>query len=156
MVQASLDVANLHQLETGTTVGYHLSTAEDWSIRHKQSYDIVCCLEMLEHVPDPRAIVKACAEMVKPNGKVIFSTINRNLKSYLMAIVAAEYMLRMVPKGTHDHSKFITPYELMNMIERTPLKALEMTGLHFQPLMNNYYLSQKNVDVNYFIVCQRP
>ncbi|WP_371193031.1 bifunctional 2-polyprenyl-6-hydroxyphenol methylase/3-demethylubiquinol 3-O-methyltransferase UbiG [Glaciecola sp. SC05] len=154
MVQASLDVANLHRLESGVQVDYYLTTAEDWSQNHPHAYDVVCCLEMLEHVPDPAAIVRACAHMVKPNGKVIFSTLNRNMKSYLMAIVAAEYMLSMVPKGTHDYAKFIKPSELMAMIENTSLNALEMTGLHFQPLLNQYYLSQKNVDVNYFIVCQ--
>lgn len=154
MVQASLDVADLHRLEAGLQINYHLTTAEDWSLQHQHTYDVVCCLEMLEHVPDPGAIVRACAAMVKPKGNVIFSTLNRNMKSYLMAIVAAEYILGMVPKGTHDHAKFIKPSELMCMIEKTSLSAIEMTGLHFQPLLNQYYLSQKNVDVNYFIICQ--
>lgn len=157
MVQASLDVAKLHSLGCGGVGGeYILSTAEDWALSHAQSYDVVCCLEMLEHVPDPCAIVAACAQLVKPGGMVFFSTLNRNPKSYLMAIVAAEYLLGMVPKGTHDHSKFIRPSELVEMIEKTNLRALEMTGLHFQPLLNQYYLSQKNVDVNYFVVCKRP
>jgi 2-polyprenyl-6-hydroxyphenyl methylase/3-demethylubiquinone-9 3-methyltransferase len=156
MVQASLDVANLHKLESGLEVNYHLSTAEDWSLKHSHKYDLVCCLEMLEHVPNPNAIVKACADLVKPGGTVVFSTLNRNLKSYLMAIVAAEYVLRMVPKGTHDHDKFIKPSELLAMIESTALQVNSMTGLHFNPLLSQYYLSQKNVDVNYFVVCQLP
>jgi len=153
MVQASLDVANLHKLESGLNIDYQLSTAEDWATKHAGEYDVVCCLEMLEHVPDPSAIVAACANLVKPQGKVIFSTINRNTKSYILAILAAEYVLRMVPKGTHDHSKFITPYELKEMVDKTDLVAKEMTGLHYQPLLNQYYLSNKNVDVNYFMVC---
>jgi 2-polyprenyl-6-hydroxyphenyl methylase/3-demethylubiquinone-9 3-methyltransferase len=153
MVQASLDVANLHKLESGVTLNYHLTTAENWAESHAKQYDVVCCLEMLEHVPDPRAIVKACAALVKPNGKVIFSTLNRNVKSYLMAILGAEYVLGMVPKGTHDHNKFIKPSELIDMIDDTCLQPVEMIGMHFNPLLNRYYLSSKNVDVNYFVVC---
>jgi 2-polyprenyl-6-hydroxyphenyl methylase/3-demethylubiquinone-9 3-methyltransferase len=154
MVQASLDVAKLHTLESGLSVDYHLTTAEDWALSHARQYDVVCCLEMLEHVPDPSAIVKACAQMVSDNGIVIFSTLNRNAKSYGLAIVAAEYILNMVPRGTHDHSKFIRPAELVNMIEKTNLKVDAMTGMHFNPLLNRYYLSNANVDVNYFVVCQ--
>lgn len=118
MVKASLDIATLHKLESGVAVDYVLSTAEDWAKSHQQQYDLVTCLEMLEHVPDPQSIVLACAQLVKPEGKVVFSTINRNVKSYAMAIVAAEYLLNMVPKGTHDFSKFIRPSELISMIEK--------------------------------------
>ncbi|MFC4699320.1 bifunctional 2-polyprenyl-6-hydroxyphenol methylase/3-demethylubiquinol 3-O-methyltransferase UbiG [Glaciecola siphonariae] len=156
MVQASLDVAQLHRLESELNIDYHLTTAEDWAQQKARQYDLICCLEMLEHVPDPEAIVRACSEMVKPGGTVVFSTLNRNMKSYLMAIVAAEFVFRMVPKGTHDHSKFIQPAELIPMIERSGLQAKEMTGLHFQPLLQKYYLSDKNVDVNYFVVCAAP
>jgi 2-polyprenyl-6-hydroxyphenyl methylase/3-demethylubiquinone-9 3-methyltransferase len=155
MVQASLDVANLHKLESGLDINYYLSTAEDWAQKHAQHYDVICCLEMLEHVPDPSAIVDACAKLVKPGGTLVFSTLNRNMKAYLMAIVGAEYVLGMVPKGTHDYTKFIKPSELINMIEHAKLDAREMTGLHFNPLLNQYYLSAKNVDVNYFVVCQK-
>lgn len=154
MVQASLDVAKLHTLESGISVDYQLSTAEDWAQRHAQQYDVVCCLEMLEHVPDPSAIVQACAELVSEQGLVIFSTLNRNAKSYALAIVAAEYILNMVPRGTHDHKKFIRPAELVAMIEQTPLRVEEMTGMHFNPILNHYYLSNRNVDVNYFVVCR--
>ncbi len=153
MVQASLDVANLHRLESGVNVEYCLSTAENWAQKNAGRYDVVCCLEMLEHVPEPAAIVKACAKLVKPGGRVIFSTLNRNTKSYLMAIVAAEYLLNMVPKGTHDHSKFIRPAELCRMIDETSLQVDEMIGLHFNPLKQDYYLSEQNVDVNYFVSC---
>lgn len=153
MVKASLDVANLHRLESGVVVDYVLSTAEDWVDNHQQQYDVVTCLEMLEHVPDPASIVQACAKLVKPKGKVIFSTINRNVKSYAMAIVAAEYVLNMVPKGTHEFKKFIRPSELITMIEKTDLYPTMLTGLHFNPLQQRYYLSDKNIDVNYFVVC---
>lgn len=156
MVEASLEVAKLHTLESKVDVNYVLSTAEDWASKHAQTYDVVCCLEMLEHVPEPKSVIQACAELVKPGGFVVFSTLNRNVKSYLMAIMAAEYILGMVPKGTHDHSKFIKPAELIKMIETTPLYPQFITGLHFNPLSQSYYIDNKNVDVNYFVVCQRP
>lgn len=155
MVQASLDIAKLHRLESGVEVNYQLTTAEEWAKNNASTYDAVVCLEMLEHVPDPSSVVAACAQLVKPGGKVIFSTLNRNLKSYMMAIVAAEYLLNMVPKGTHDHQKFIKPNELINMIENTQLLATDITGLHFNPLSQSYYLSNNNVDVNYFVCCER-
>jgi 2-polyprenyl-6-hydroxyphenyl methylase/3-demethylubiquinone-9 3-methyltransferase len=154
MAKASLDVANLHKLESGVVVKYVLSTAEDWALQHPQQYDVVACLEMLEHVPNPASVVEACARLVKPGGTIVFSTINRNIKSYVMAIVAAEYLLNMVPKGTHEHSKFIRPSELVSMIEKTQLQLEMMTGLHFNPLKQTYYLSNSNVDVNYFVVCK--
>ena len=156
MVDASLEVAKLHTLESKVDVNYVLSTAEDWANKHAQSYDVVCCLEMLEHVPDPKSVIQACAELVKPGGFVIFSTLNRNIKSYLMAIMAAEYILGMVPKGTHDHSKFIKPAELIKMIETSNLCPQFITGLHFNPISQAYYIDNKNVDVNYFVVCQLP
>lgn len=155
MAKASLDVANLHRLESGVKVKYVLSTAEDWANSHTNEYDVVCCLEMLEHVPTPASVVEACARLAKSGGVVVFSTINRNAKSYAMAILAAEYLLNMVPKGTHQHNKFIRPNELVSMIEKTPLQITSMTGLHYNPLSQRYYLSNKNVDVNYFIVCKK-
>lgn len=154
MVKESLDVANLHRLESGVAVNYVLSTAEDWAKSNPQEYDLVTCLEMLEHVPEPSSVVQACAELVSPNGQVVFSTINRNAKSYAMAIAAAEYVLNMVPKGTHEFSKFIRPSELINMIEKTALHPKVMTGLHFNPISQSYFISDKNVDVNYFVVCE--
>jgi len=110
---------------------------------------------MLEHVPDPGSVIKACAVMAKPNGFVVFSTLNRNIKSYLMAILGAEYILNLVPRGTHDHTKFIKPSELLNMIDDTALVAKATTGLHLDPLLQQYYTSKKNIDVNYMVCCQK-
>ncbi len=108
-------------------------------------------MEMLEHVPDPASVVMACAKLVKPGGHVFFSTLNRNLKSYLMGIVGAEYILKLVPKGTHDHSKFIKPSELMAMTDQAGLLPRDMTGLHMDPISQGFYLSANNVDVNYLL-----
>jgi 2-polyprenyl-6-hydroxyphenyl methylase/3-demethylubiquinone-9 3-methyltransferase len=150
----SLEVAKLHGLESGIKVDYVLSTTEEFAQQHPASFDIVTCMEMLEHVPDPASIVEACAKLVKPGGHVIFSTLNRNPKSWLMAILAAEYILNLVPKGTHQHDKFIKPSELLKAIESTNLIAKDITGLHLNPLKQDYYLSNKNVDVNYFVYCK--
>lgn len=149
-----LEVARLHSLESGVNVNYVQTTAEQLASEKPQSFDVVTCLEMLEHVPDPASIVQACSQLVKPNGMVFFSTLNRNMKSYLMAIVAAEKVLKLVPNGTHEHDKFIKPSELLSWIDNTSLKSTTMTGLHFNPLLNEYYLSNKNVDVNYIVACQ--
>jgi len=111
-------------------------------------------MEMLEHVPDPASVVQACSRLVKPGGHVFFSTLNRNIKSYLMAIVGAEYVLGLVPKGTHQHSKFIKPSELIRWIDTTPLIVKHMTGLHMHPLSQQFYLSEQNVDVNYMLHSQ--
>lgn len=155
MVEASLNIANLHKLESGLEVDYTLSTAEDWARQKQDHYDVITCLEMLEHVPHPESIVKACADMVKIGGYVIFSTINKNPKAFLMAILGAEYLLNMVPKGTHDYKKFIRPSDLVGMIDNTNLQPFTSIGLHFNPILNTYYLSEKNIDVNYFIVCKK-
>lgn len=154
MAAQSLEVARLHSLETGIKVDYQLSTAEKMAESSAQHYDVVTCLEMLEHVPDPESVVKACAALVKPNGHVFFSTLNRNIKSYLMAILGAEYLLNIVPKGTHQHDKFIKPSELMAWIDNTSLSTKHITGLHLNPFSQQYYLSDQNVDVNYIIHCR--
>ncbi|GAA0852394.1 bifunctional 2-polyprenyl-6-hydroxyphenol methylase/3-demethylubiquinol 3-O-methyltransferase UbiG [Aliiglaciecola litoralis] len=154
MAEASLEVAKLHGLETGVKVDYQKITAESMANKHPQQFDIVTCLEMLEHVPDPAAIVRACAALVKPGGHVFFSTLNRNLKSYLMAIVGAEHVLKLVPKGTHEYNKFIQPSELLSWVDDTPLLVKHMTGLHLNPISQQYYLSEQNVDVNYLVHCQ--
>lgn len=151
MAEASLEVAKLHGLESGIKVDYVCSTAEDYAQEHAGKFDVVTCMEMLEHVPDPASVVKACASLVKPGGHVFFSTLNRNLKSYLMGIVGAEYILKLVPKGTHDHSKFIKPSELMAMTDQAGLLPRDMTGLHMDPISQGFYLSSNNVDVNYLL-----
>ena len=155
MAQASLDVAKLHGLESGVKVSYHCETAENFADAHPAEYDVVTCMEMLEHVPDPASVVKACATLVKPGGHVFFSTLNRNIKSYLMGILGAEYLLKLVPKGTHDHGRFIKPSGLIAMTDEANLFPRDMTGLHMDPLSQGFYLSNKNVDVNYLLYTVR-
>lgn len=156
LAKDSLDVAKLHGLESGVSVNYELTSAEEFARAFPESKDIVTCLEMLEHVPDPASVIQACADIVKPGGRVFFSTINRNMKSWVMAILGAEYVLNLVPKGTHKHNKFITPAEMTRWIDNTTLVPREITGLHLNPLSNTYYLSNKNVDVNYILYCDKP
>lgn len=145
-----LQVARLHALKSGVTVEYVQETVEEHAAKHAQQYDVVTCMEMLEHVPDPQSVVNACAQLVKPGGHVFFSTINRNGKAWLMAVVGAEYVLRMVPKGTHDAKKFIRPSELLGWVDQTSLKEIHMTGLHYNPLSNTFKLAP-GVDVNYML-----
>jgi 2-polyprenyl-6-hydroxyphenyl methylase / 3-demethylubiquinone-9 3-methyltransferase len=154
MGKEPLNVAYLHGLETGVSVSYQQTTAEEFADQNAAGFDVVTCMEMLEHVPDPASVVEACSRLVKPGGHVFFSTLNRNIKSYLMAILGAENILKLVPKGTHQHDKFIKPSELIGWIDNTPLKARHITGLHLNPLSQQYILSDKNVDVNYLIHCQ--
>jgi 2-polyprenyl-6-hydroxyphenyl methylase/3-demethylubiquinone-9 3-methyltransferase len=155
MSEEALEVARLHALDSKVEVNYELTTAEDFAAQYAGKFDVVTCLEMLEHVPQPQAVIEACARMVKPGGQVFFSTLNRNLKSRLLGIVAAEYVLRWVPKGTHDYNKFIKPSELLSMADRVSLTARHMTGLHFNPLTQQFVLSNANVDVNYLVHCEK-
>ncbi|OAT42882.1 3-demethylubiquinone-9 3-methyltransferase [Hafnia paralvei ATCC 29927] len=145
-----LQVARLHSLETGIKVTYVQETVEQHANEHAGLYDIVTCMEMLEHVPDPRSVVLACAKLVKPGGHVFFSTINRNNKAWLMAVIGAEYVLKMVPKGTHDVKKFIRPSELIGWIDETPLRERHMIGLHYNPVTDHFKLAP-NVDVNFMV-----
>lgn len=145
-----LQVARLHSLETGIKVTYVQETVEQHANEPAGLYDIVTCMEMLEHVPDPRSVVLACAKLVKPSGHVFFSTINRNNKAWLMAVIGAEYVLKMVPKGTHDVKKFIRPSELIGWIDETPLRERHMIGLHYNPVTGHFKLAP-NVDVNYMV-----
>jgi 2-polyprenyl-6-hydroxyphenyl methylase/3-demethylubiquinone-9 3-methyltransferase len=155
MGDAPLGVAKLHQLESGLSINYQKSTAEEFAKKHENTFDIVTCLEMLEHVPDPSSVINACAKMVKPDGAVFFSTINRNPKAFLLAIVGAEYLLRMLPRGTHEYGKFIRPSELANWSREAGLQVNQMTGLLYNPLTKNYKLSPSDVDVNYMISTQK-
>lgn len=155
MGDAPLGVAKLHQLESGLSIDYQKSTAEDFAKQHENTFDVVTCLEMLEHVPDPSSVVKACAKMVKPGGHVFFSTINRNPKAFLFAIIGAEYVLRLLPRGTHEYAKFIRPSELANWSRESKLQVNKMTGLLFNPLSKKYRLSDSDLDVNYMISTQK-
>jgi 2-polyprenyl-6-hydroxyphenyl methylase/3-demethylubiquinone-9 3-methyltransferase len=155
MGDAPLGVARLHQLESGLSIDYQKSTAEEFAKNHENTFDVVTCLEMLEHVPDPSSVINACAKMVKPGGTVFFSTINRNPKAFLFAIVGAEYLLRMLPRGTHEYGKFIRPSELANWSRDAGLQVNQMTGLLYNPLTKNYKLSASDVDVNYMISTQK-
>jgi 2-polyprenyl-6-hydroxyphenyl methylase/3-demethylubiquinone-9 3-methyltransferase len=151
----ALKVADLHSLESGVQVRYELIAAEDMAAREAGQYDVVTCMEMLEHVPDPGAIVKAAATLVKPGGHVFFSTINRNPKAYLYAVVGAEYLLRMLPKGTHDYGKFITPAELAQFVREAGLQVDGLKGMTYNPLTKIYSLNQ-DTSVNYLVACSRP
>lgn len=148
LADASLSVAKLHQLESGLGIRYEKISAEAMAAREPASFDVVTCLEMLEHVPDPEAIVRACAHLVKPGGHLFFSTINRNPKAYLFAVLGAEYILKLLPRGTHDYAKFIKPSELLAWTRALRLEAGELTGMAYNPLSKRYSL-ERNVDVNY-------
>lgn len=150
MGEAPLQVARLHLLESGLEVSYERIPVERLAAEQPASFDLVTCMEMLEHVPDPSSVVQACSRLVKPGGHLFFSTINRNPKAYLFAIVGAEYLLRLLPKGTHDYSKFIRPSELMGWTRQAGLSCIDMTGLSYNPLSRDYKLSD-DVDVNYMI-----
>jgi 2-polyprenyl-6-hydroxyphenyl methylase/3-demethylubiquinone-9 3-methyltransferase len=151
MGQAPLAVAQLHAQQNNVSgIDYRQVPVEQLAQEQPHSFDVVTCMEMLEHVPDPSSIVKACQQLVKPDGHVFFSTINRNPKSYLFAIVGAEYILQLLPKGTHDYKKFIRPSELATWIRAAQLQLKESTGLHYNPITKYYWLAP-NVDVNYMV-----
>ena len=156
MGEAPLGVARLHLLESGLQVNYERSTAEQMAERHPAAFDVVCCLEMLEHVPDPAAVVGACAELCRPGGSLYFSTINRSPKSYLFAIVGAEYVLKLLPRGTHDYARLIKPSELAGWVREAGLQLREMTGLLYNPLTRRYRLDERDVSVNYMVRATKP
>lgn len=155
LAEASLAVARLHQLESKLEIDYQNISAEALADQNEKQFDVITCLEMLEHVPDPSSIVEACFRMVKPGGLVFFSTINRNPKSYLFAIVGAEYVLNLLPKGTHEYGKFIRPSELAAWSRDAGLQLQEQTGLGYNLISKKYSL-QKNIDVNYLAFYRRP
>lgn len=148
--EKALGVARLHLLESGRQVDYRLTSAEDLAAAEAGRYDIVTCMEMLEHVPEPASTIAACAALVKPGGHVFFSTINRNPKAYLFAVIGAEYVLRLLPKGTHDYQKFIRPSELARWARAVGLEPGELTGMSYNPFSKAYTLG-RDTDVNYLL-----
>ena len=154
LADKSLTVARLHSLESGVKVDYQSVSAEDFASQNEGLFDVVTCMEMLEHVPDPAAIVQACSQMVKPGGWVFFSTLNRNPKSFLFAIVGAEYVLRILPKGTHSYEKFIKPSELSRAVRQSGLEVMEMAGMGYNPITDIYALS-RDTSVNYLMATQK-
>ena len=156
MGDAPLAVARIHQLESGVEVDYRQTTAEELAAEQPDHYDVVCCLEMLEHVPDPAAVVAACATLARPGGSLYFSTINRNPKAFAFAIVGAEYVLKLLPAGTHEYRKFIKPSELAAWARAAGLQVEGMTGLLYNPLTRHYRLHERDVSVNYMLRASKP
>ncbi|MBE0436108.1 MAG: bifunctional 2-polyprenyl-6-hydroxyphenol methylase/3-demethylubiquinol 3-O-methyltransferase UbiG [Methylomicrobium sp.] len=149
-----IDIADLHGLESGVNAHYRKISAEALADEQPEGFDHITCMEMLEHVPDPASIVRACAKLVKPGGTVFFSTLNRKPKAYLLAIVAAEYVLRMLPKGTHDFKTFIKPSELSRWARETGLELQSIAGIEYNPLTKRFSLG-KDIDVNYLAAFKR-
>lgn len=149
-----LNVAKLHALESSLIINYEKITAEEKAQQCNEKFDMVTCMEMLEHVPDPASVINACAKLVKPGGLVFFSTLNKTIKSYLLAILAAEKILKLVPDGTHDHEKFIKPSQLIAWAEESQLKCIDANGIHYNPVTQNHKLVT-NLDVNYILCCQK-
>ena len=154
MAHASLQIARLHAMETKTQLEYKKITAEEFASLHFEEFDVVTCMEMLEHVPNPASIIKACCDMVKPGGSVYFSTINKTFKAYLMMILGAEHLLKWIPKGTHEYEKFIRPSLLLADIDKTTLKCDDLCGVEFSPFTGSFEIT-KNVDVNYMLRCTK-
>ena len=155
MGEEPLKVARLHLFESQLEIDYQQSTAEAYATQHAGQFDVVTCMEMLEHVPEPASVIAACASLCKPGGDIFFSTINRNPKSYLMAVVAAEYLLQLVPKGTHSYARLIRPSELAGWIRDADLLIKDMAGMEYNPVTRQYSLSD-NTDVNYLIHIRKP
>ena len=155
LAKRSLAVAELHALESGAQVRYEMIAAEALAEREPAAFDVVTCMEMLEHVPDPASTIRACATLVKPGGWVFFSTINRNPKSFLFAIVGAEYVLRLLPRGTHDYAKLIRPSEMDAAARRAGLEAQALTGMVYNPFTKKYRLQEGDLSVNYLAAFRR-
>lgn len=154
LAERALSVAKLHAVEVGSAVEYRLVAAEALAAEMPESFDLVTCMEMLEHVPDPASVVRACARLAKPGGHVFFSTINRNAKSFLFAIIGAEYVLRLLPKGTHEYARFIRPSELARDCRAAGLAVDELTGMTYNPITRVYSLG-RDVGVNYLLACRK-
>lgn len=154
LATSALGVADLHSLESGVEVEYEEIAAEALAAREPATYDVVTCMEMLEHVPSPAAIVEACATLVKPGGWVFFSTLNRNAKAYLFAVIGAEYIARMLPRGTHDYARFIKPSELGGFVRAARLDVVEIKGITYRPFSKRFVLSD-DTSINYLMACRR-
>jgi|TARA_Y100000758_G_C16049494_1_gene421077 2-polyprenyl-6-hydroxyphenyl methylase/3-demethylubiquinone-9 3-methyltransferase len=154
LAEAGLEVAKLHLLESGLDIDYQFISAEDLTASESESFDVITCLEMLEHVPDPSLIIEACSKLVKTNGRVFFSTINRNPKSYFFAIVGAEYVLNLLPKGTHHYEKFIRPSEIDGWARTYNLSVSSMIGMSYNPITKKYKLGD-DVSVNFIAHYQK-
>jgi 2-polyprenyl-6-hydroxyphenyl methylase/3-demethylubiquinone-9 3-methyltransferase len=152
LAEAGLEVAKLHLLESGLDIDYQFISAEDLTKTESESFDVITCLEMLEHVPDPSLIIEACSKLVKSNGRVFFSTINRNPKSYFFAIVGAEYVLNLLPKGTHNYEKFIRPSEIDGWARNFNLSISSIIGMTYNPLTKKYKLGD-DVSLHHHLVC---
>lgn len=155
LAERSLKIARLHGLESGVKVEYRAVAVEDLAVEQPGHYDVVTCMEMLEHVPDPGSVVRACAQLVKPGGWVFFSTLNRNVKSFLFAILGAEYILGLLPRGTHSHDQFIKPSELAASVRQAGLQGVSMRGMEYNPLTKVYSLSA-DTSVNYLMATRKP
>jgi 2-polyprenyl-6-hydroxyphenyl methylase/3-demethylubiquinone-9 3-methyltransferase len=155
LAQESLQIARLHGHESGVQVQYECVSAEDFADRQPGRFDLVTCMELLEHVPDPASVVRACGQLVKPGGGVCFSTLNRTPRSFALAIVAAEYLLRLLPRGTHQYERFITPSELASAARAAGLEVTSLSGLGYQPLTRHYHLTA-DTGVNYLMATRRP
>ncbi|MDP2560140.1 bifunctional 2-polyprenyl-6-hydroxyphenol methylase/3-demethylubiquinol 3-O-methyltransferase UbiG [Psychrobium sp. 1_MG-2023] len=154
MAEESLNVAKLHSLEAKVdNVDYRQVTVEQLAEEQPHSFDVVTCMEMLEHVPNPESIVAACVKLVKPGGQLFFSTLNRTNKAYLLAIVGAEHLLKLVPKGTHEHKKFIRPSELIRFVDNHQARCLDAVGIHYNPLTEQFKMNN-DLSVNYILHCQ--
>ncbi|MBX2859096.1 MAG: bifunctional 2-polyprenyl-6-hydroxyphenol methylase/3-demethylubiquinol 3-O-methyltransferase UbiG [Cellvibrionaceae bacterium] len=153
--EAPLEVAKLHGLESGFGAEYLKISVEELAQQQPESFDVITCLEMLEHVPDPAQVVQACHRLLKPGGHVFFSTINRNPKAYLFAILGAEYILKLLPKGTHEYTQFIRPSELASWIRDSQLSLQDISGITYNPLLKQFKLKPRNVDVNYIVYAKK-
>lgn len=156
MGEAPLAVAELHLFESNLEIEYQQTTAEAFAAQRPAEFDVVTCMEMLEHVPDPSSVIRACATLCKPGGDLYFSTINRSPKAYLFAIVGAEYILNMLPRGTHDYAKLIRPAEMAQWMREAGLQLVDMCGMTYNPLTRNYRLAPRDVSVNYMVHARKP
>jgi 2-polyprenyl-6-hydroxyphenyl methylase/3-demethylubiquinone-9 3-methyltransferase len=154
LAEDSINVAKLHTLESNLTIDYQVVSVENFADKNPEKFDIITCMEMLEHVPDPSSIITSCVKLLKPGGYLFLSTLNRNLKSYLMAIIGAEYVLSLIPRGTHSYERFIKPSEMCNWLENQNCPATKSIGIHYNPVTKAYKLGQ-NIDVNYIICAQK-